>query len=77
MDRTRSVRAVEDRIELFEIGKDLDEHRLGLLLEVGRQLRTAYSVEAGTEPAHYESAQSVPRHGPTAAIASVNEEIGS
>lgn len=54
MDRTRSVRAVEDRIELFEIGKDLDEHRLGLLLEVGRQLRTAYSVEAGTEPAHYE-----------------------
>ena len=73
----RCGRAVEDRIELFEIGKDLDEHRLGLLLEVGRQFRAAYSVEAGTEPAHYESAQSPPRHGPPAGITSVKEEIGS
>lgn len=73
----RCGRAVEDRIELFEISKDLDEHRLGLLLEVGRQLRAAYSVEASTEPAHYESAQSPPRHGSTAGIASVKEEIGA
>ena len=76
MANSKLARAVQDRIELFEIGKDLDEHRLGLLLEVGRQLRAASSVEAGAEPAHHEPAESATHQEPTASIARVKEEIG-
>lgn len=74
MSRTPEVRAVEDRIELFEIGKDLDEHRLGLLLEVGRQLRAASSMDVAPDPTQYEPTESA--HGAKASIPSFTEEIG-
>ena len=42
--------AVEKRIELFEIGKGLDERRLSLLLELGRELLRC--SETGTSSEH-------------------------